>query len=59
MDGKTDRGKTVYPLRWSGGIIRLISYAVCQKDIKNKSIHTLKMKKVKQEQIKWIVKTSG
>ena len=26
---------------------------------KNKSIHTLKMKKVKQEQIKWIVKTSG
>jgi hypothetical protein len=33
MDGKTDRGKTVYPLRWRGGIIRLISYAVCQKDI--------------------------
>jgi hypothetical protein len=21
IDGRTDRGKTVYPLQWSGGII--------------------------------------
>ena len=24
MDGRMDRGKTVYPLRWSGGIIKLV-----------------------------------